>query len=186
MNKNKEERIKIVEKSGVNIENILTKKDPFKKEKCTEKLCQICKDSSKEINVLCNTNNVGYTWTCNTCKNRNITKVYEGETSRSARLRGKEHAAAFNKKRLDSVLYKHKLMDHEDEEVDFSMEITGVFKDALSRQADEAVRINARKNSELLNSRSEFNHPPVARVVVKRKLKGDYNNLRRKNFSPGL
>ena len=82
-------------------------------------------------------------------------------------------------------MYKHKLLEHADEEVDFSMEITGVFKDALSRQADEAVRINARKNSELLNSRSEFNHPPVARVVVNRKLNCDYNNQRKKG-SPGL
>ena len=65
------------------------------------------------------------------------------------------------------------------------MEITGVFKDALSRQADEAVKINARTNSELFNSRSEFNHPPVAGVVVKRKFKCDYNN-QRKNGSPGL
>ena len=133
--------------------------------------------------LVCSTNNVGYRWTCNTCKNWNKIKVYEGGTSRSARLRGKEHAAVFNKKRLDIVLYKHRLLYHADEEVDFSMEITGVFKDALSRQADEAVRINAR--SEVLNSRSEFNHPPVARVVVKRKSNGDYSNLR-KNVNPGL
>jgi hypothetical protein len=32
------------------------------------------------------------------------------------------------------------------------MEMTGVFKDAISRQADEAVRIQARKNS-----KSQFN-----------------------------
>ena len=48
------------------------------------------------------------------------------------------------------------------------MEITGVFSDALSRQADEAVRIHARKNEELMNSKSEFNHPPIARVVVQK------------------
>ena len=43
---------------------------------------------------------------------------------------------------MDSVLYKHKLLEHAEEE-----------EDALSRQADKAVRINARKSSELLNSR---------------------------------
>ena len=37
---------------------------------------------------------------------------------------------------MDSVLYKHKLLEHENEEVDFAMEITGVFKDALTRQAE--------------------------------------------------
>ena len=61
------------------------------------------------------------------------------------------------------------------------MEITGVFKDALTRQSDEAVRIYARKNEELLNSKSEFNHPPVARIVVQNtKRKFD------KQVSPGV
>ena len=77
------------------------------------------------------------------------------------------------------------MVEHPEEDVDFSMEITGVFQDALSRQAEEAVRIHARKNNELLNSKSEFNHPPVARIVVKKKSKyDDYN--RRQNSSPGL
>ena len=60
---------------------------------------------------------------------------------------------------------------HQHEEVKFKMEITGKFKDALSRQANEAIRISMRPNHELLNSKSEFNHPPTARVVVERKNK---------------
>ena len=53
------------------------------------------------------------------------------------------------------------MLEHENEDVDFVMEITGVFRDALTRQADEAVRIYARKNEELMNSKSEFNPPPI-------------------------
>ena len=49
------------------------------------------------------------------------------------------------------------------------MEITQNFKDALTRQANEAVRIYSRPDNELLNSKSEFNHPPLARIVVERK-----------------
>ena len=51
------------------------------------------------------------------------------------------------------------------------MEITQKFTDALTRQANEAVRISSRSGQELLNSKSEFNHPPLARVVVERKKK---------------
>ena len=58
---------------------------------------------------------------------------------------------------------------HENEEVKFEMEITQKFRDALSRQANEAVRIFSRPDKELLNSKSEFNHPPLARVVVEKK-----------------
>ena len=168
LNRFSEERIKIIEKGGVKVENILAKKDPFKKEKCQEKLCQLCKNTSNKIDVLCNTNNIGYRWMCNTCTNNNKVKVYEGETSRSARLRGIEHIRAFEGKRADSFLYKHKMSEHKEEEMDVRMEITGVFKDALSRQADEAVRIKSRKSWELFNSKSEFNHPPIARIVVEK------------------
>ena len=75
-------------------------------------------------------------------------KGYKGETSRSARLRGKEHVASYRHKTSDICLHKHNMLEHEDETVDFVMEITGVLRDALSRQADEAVRNHARKNDE--------------------------------------
>ena len=106
-----------------------------------------------------------------TCKENDIDKVYEGETSRSARLRGAEHLAQLANKSEKSVLYKHQMTTHKDTEVKFKMEITGQFKDALTRQANEAVRIANRPSRELLNSKSEFNHPPTARVIVERKKK---------------
>ena len=119
-----------------------------------------------------------------TCEARDKTKVYEGESSRSARLRGIEHFKQLEGKKNESVLYKHKLMEHPNEEVEFKMEITGIFKDALSRQADEAVRIQSRKPSQLMNSKSEFNHPPIARIMVQRKQLDNYGH--RAQLSPGL
>ena len=70
-----------------------------------------------------------------------------------------------------SVLFKHLRTAHKDGTAKFSMEITGQFKDALTRQANEAVRISNRPSQELLNSKSEFNHPPTARVIVEKKKK---------------
>ena len=58
---------------------------------------------------------------------------------------------------------------HNGEEAKFRMEITQKFKDALTRQANEAVRIYSRPSHELLNSKAEFNHPPLARVVVEKR-----------------
>ena len=43
LNRNKGERIRIVEKGGLKIEKILTQKNPFKEEKCKEKWCPLCK-----------------------------------------------------------------------------------------------------------------------------------------------
>ena len=97
--------------------------------------------------------------------------MYEGKTGRSARTRGAEHLKEFEKQKQSSVLYKHKLADHRHEHVQFRMEITGKFRDALTRQTNEAVRITSRPEHELLNSKSEFNHPPLARVDIDRKNK---------------
>ena len=60
---------------------------------------------------------------------------------------------------------------HKNENIKFKMEITCKFKDALSRQANEGVRISSRPAHELLNSKSEFNHPPTARIIVEKKKK---------------
>ena len=62
------------------------------------------------------------------------------------------------------------------------MEITQKFRDPLTRQANEAVRIkNRSKNQdELLNSKSEFNHPPLSRVVVEKRNFGK-NYVSKKN-----
>ena len=49
------------------------------------------------------------------------------------------------------------------------MEVTGVFKDALTRQANEAVRISSRGATETMNSKGQFNHHPMARIAVERK-----------------
>ena len=75
---------------------------------------------------------------------------------------------SYNADRSDNVLYKHKHNEHAGEDIKFSMKITKKFRDPLSRQANEAVRISNRPKGEILNSKNEFNHPPIARVVVER------------------
>ena len=65
-------------------------------------------------------------------------------------------------------------MDHPNEEPKFEMKITGVFRDALSHQANEAVRIQRTKPIDSLNSKCEFNSAPIARIMVEKskKIKG--------------
>ena len=96
-------------------------------------------------------------------------KVYEGETGRSARIRGAEHLRDLEKKKEKGVLYKHKLTDHAHENVKFRMKIMQKLKVAMTRQANEAVRIYSRPAHETLNSKSEINHPPLSRVVLDRR-----------------
>ena len=161
-----------MEGGGVKMSNILVQKNPFPSEKCERKKCIICSTKIGNKNqVPCNSSNVGYQLACETCGSRGIEKVYEGETSRSARVRGAEHLSNFKGRREDSALHKHKEREHKNEEMEFSMRITRRFKDPLSRQANEAVRISERGKNEILNSKNEFHHPPIARISVERSKK---------------
>ena len=163
-----EERIKFVESGGVKVEEMITQKNPFKKEKCGENNCPLCKSGTR-LKAFCNTNNVGYRWTCDNCRDKDLKRVYEGESSRSARIRAKEHIYGLKNKLESKSLYKHNILEHpEGENVNFSMEITGLFKDSLTRQANEAVRIKNCGKLELLNSKSQFNNAPITRIVVNR------------------
>ena len=106
---------------------------------------------------------------------------YEGESARSARLRGSEHLRGFKKQDPKNVIFKHQQLDHPNENMEMKMIITGKFQDALTRQCNEAVRIQKRPNKTLLNSKSEMNHPPLARVTVEKKTEKN-----RAQLSPGL
>ena len=189
LNKFSEERIKIVEKGGLKIKDILSSRKPGQNSNCSKKTCPLCTESQfVKVNpdkkrLPCNTNNVGYRWRCLKCQENEKVKIYEGESGRSARIRGGEHLRDLEKKKLNSVLYKHVKNDHDNQEVKFEMEITQKFKDALSRQANEAVRIYSRPDHELLNSKAEFNHPPLARVVVEKKNKWGYNKNYKNQYS---
>ena len=89
INRNCDERIKIVEGGGIQIKNMLINKDPFPIEVCKKKKCVLCKTDSKKLKIPCTTNSVGYRHICETCEDKGTLKVYEGETAHSARTRGR-------------------------------------------------------------------------------------------------
>jgi hypothetical protein len=71
-------------------------------------------------------------------------------------------------KKQKSVLFKHKMTDHKNENVKFQMTITNKFEDAFTRQANEVVRICSIPVKNSLNSKAEFNHQPMSSVVVEK------------------
>ena len=92
LNRNSKERFKVVESGGIELKSLLIKKDPFPKSKCDQKKCFICNsEKSDHVKFECTSNSVGYRLLCDTCMERGLVRVYEGESSRSARVRGSEH-----------------------------------------------------------------------------------------------
>ena len=168
LNCNSKLRIKILEKGGTKFKNMIVKNNPFKPEKCQFKVCPLCKETKfVDFNVKnvgnCKIANVGYRFTCNICNS-----TYEGETARVVRSRTLEHVNDLKNHNNSSPLVKHLENYHKKEESpQFKIQITGIFHDALSRQADESVRINSAADTDKrMNSRAEFNSAPINRIKL--------------------
>ena len=159
--------IKVIEKSGTKIKDILHKKDPFKKEQCGRDDCFVCTSDGRGKQI-CNKGNINYRISCvEECKKKD---VYEGETSYSAYTRGLEHLQKLEKKHPKSMLYNHCQTQHRGDIVKFRMDITGTFhKDSTLRQITEGIQIERREPSRLMNTRSEWNSSLIPQCTVQRR-----------------
>ena len=166
LNKNSGFRVKIIEKGGRKLKDILVNKNPFPDKPCEELYCPLCTKTAytdppiKPSQIRCDTLNVGYRWTCTACK-----MVYEGETGRNLRIRSKEHLKDLAKHKPDGPMVKHIDEKHAGQKVKFEVAITSKFYDALSRQANEGVRIENHRNN-IMNTKAEFNHPKINRLKL--------------------
>ena len=62
-------------------------------------------------------------------------------------------------------MVKHIDEKHAGQKVKFEVAITCKFYDALSRQANEGVRIENHRNN-IMNTKAEFNHPKINRLKL--------------------
>ena len=93
--------------------------------------------------------------------------LYHGETSKNVYVRGLKHQESYKYKMQNSALYKHAQIDHQSRmDVDYYMKVKSKFRDPLTRQVNEGVRI-ARCQAEVdLNSKSEWHGPATVRLVI--------------------
>ena len=94
--------------------------------------------------------------------------VYVGESSRSLYERTKEHLADAVKDAPDSHMRKHWREAHPDEEEmpKFRFRIVKTFKDCLSRQVPESVRIDLRGS--FINSKTVYSRNQLPRLEVEK------------------
>ena len=160
-------RIKILEDVGIKIRNMLVNKNPSQNRNVNRRsvLCvylMMEKLKSHATQAI-------YRFNCETCKNKGKVMSYEGETARSARIREAKHIRDLKNKKPNSALFKHKQREHTNEDMNVNIKITQRFKDLLSRQSNEAVRISNRSNiGEIINSKTDFNQPQIARIKLYR------------------
>ena len=160
-------KIKIVERSGVKIKDMLHKKDPFRKRQCERFDCFVCRSNGKGKEI-CNKENIKYTISCTeNCKKKDI---YRGESSYSAYTRGKEHLENYNNRSTTSALHNHCVNEHQGNRVQFRMDITGTFhRDPTLRQISEGIDIESTSQERLMNTRSEWNTALIPQCIVRRR-----------------
>ena len=163
---------KVVEQGGIPLHSILVNTEPRCEDHCSKTDCQSCL-SGQTKNQSCHRGalgGVGYEAECLICEQEGRIALYHGESSRTLYTRSKEHWNDYNKRKADKPLYKHQKNFHPGQVAQFKIKATKFFKDPLTRQIDEGVRINNSQSSPdfLMNSKAEFRQGEVARVVLVR------------------
>ena len=158
--KNSDFKIKVVEKAGKNLKSRLQKSHPFQKKPCSKvDQCVMC---TRDKGSNCRTNNVTYEFKCTICDD-----VYIGETARNLFTRGREHMMDYDKKKDNSVLYRHALTKHSESETRplFKARVTGSYNSALTRQLSEANQIEL-AGAKAINTKTEWRHSQIARSQI--------------------
>ena len=151
-------KVKVVERTGKTIKQLLVKSNPLRKDICK---CQVCNVAGKQI---CKVRDCVYEMTCSLCLQR-----YVGETSRSLHERYKEHMYLLERKDNASVMYRHMQQHHKGqaEQVRWQVKILARCPgDPALRQATESTFIHNERPE--LNGRGEFqdsNRPRQLRVT---------------------
>jgi len=154
-------QIKVIEQAGTPLKRILQRSNPFRKDRCDDNECFICKNGGKGN---CRRANIKYSIRC---KKDGCDNVYNGETSKNAYTRGKEHEMNYRSKADNSHMWKHCVIDHNGEEQIFNMEIDKTFrKDPLLRQITEAIAIEETEENNRMNSRAECRQNRVPRITI--------------------
>ena len=81
--------------------------------------------------------------------------------------RGVEHLNLFRKRAKESPLWAHCINHHNSQVAKFTMEKTGSFQDALSRQISESVNIHNFQGISM-NRKAEWRQPAISRVSFNR------------------
>ena len=157
-------RIKITERLGPTMRNLLGNPNPWKGKHCGRQGCPPC--ATKEGS--CRAANTVYTITCVTCSVEGRRRVYHGESHRTLYERSKEHWEGLRDQTEDSVLYRHWREEHRDRETapDFSIKIKHKCRSSTERQVRESLAIEGEKNSDLINNKSEWGQNPVPRQAT--------------------
>ena len=153
--------IKIAEKSGPKLSQILVKTNPHQSNQCSRDGCLACENKDARGKSKCDKEGVNYALVCQSCPGG--TKIYIGESSSTSYTRGKQHLYQYKlhgegkKGGKDSVMGRHVDEKHGgDHTVKFSMTVlSSHVAQPHVRQCSEKARIDHIGQDNLINARGE-------------------------------
>ena len=163
-------RIKIVEKSGRTVKQIVSSNYPRRTERCEDQDCFPCSTSKKRPTFSCRIPGAGYRIFCTICEQQGAPAIYCGETGQNLYTRGGQHRSEFNQKLSTNGLVIHNNRYHQEAPTvfNFRMEGTALFNSPIDRQIDESLRIKYSDADIIMNSGSEWRMDPIPRASVAR------------------
>ena len=163
--------IRVVERGGRKLKDVLGGGDPWEGARCERDGCLPCKGRDEDrVGISCQKENVTYTIRCTECAKGGITAIYWGETARNGFKRGGEHCEGLYKELEKAPLWRHARMFHEGQKnVDwYRMKVERSHRTPLVRQLDEGVEIATCKAAVVMNSKGEWNGSKLPKMVIER------------------
>ena len=143
------ESIKLVERSGSTIRQLLVKSNPWASGAvCGDTDCLLCKTGKGKQD--CSKRNICYEIFCKSCRDSvqrghpgAMESLYPGESARSPIERTRNHLAAYRNNQKDSFMFKHYVEHHGQgtERPELGMKVLRYHMSATTRQVHEAVVI---------------------------------------------
>ena len=184
-------KMKVVERAGTKLADMLTRSDPWSGTDCGRLNCPLDETKMKTGKFKtqnCTTRSIVYMTWCQTCYDNDVEKLegskeeiedkkkrikyhlYIGESSRSAFERGSEHLAGIKRLMSSNHFLKHLVDKHKNEDwdkIEMRMKIMTTHRKAFERQIHEAVLIQEYRHHFLLNSKAEYNRSALPRLGLK-------------------
>ena len=161
-------KIKVVEKAGTKIKNLIQKSEPFKQNKCNDKDCFPCKSNkNNNKNTNCRKDGIIYYITCNKCQ-----AIYVGESARNGNSRGKEHFNDYITNKDSSIMQRHTQTHHrhDTDKPEYTMTVKQIYgNNSMDRQLSEAIQINNIPEIAIINNKTEYKQYHVPQTSLSRK-----------------
>ena len=152
------ERVKVIERNGKRLLEILVKNNPWSSEPCTRQNCPVCQQEVRPKVPGCHKRNITYVNVCLTCEEEGRKTQYVGESSRSLAERYQEHLDDAKGNKEESHMWIHSRDQHQGIMRYKVSQIKG-HKSAMMRQISESIEIKIRsaEGINLLNNKAEHN-----------------------------